>query len=57
MAHYGVRHVNFADDDFFGPGRSGREGALSLARALQERQLGVTFLVSCRPDNLDEGVC
>jgi anaerobic magnesium-protoporphyrin IX monomethyl ester cyclase len=56
VSDYGVRHINFADDDFFGPGQMGRERALALAGALQEKQLGLTFLVSCRPDNLDEAV-
>ena len=55
LAHdYGVRHVNFVDDDFLGPGRRGKERALAIASLLEARRLGVTFIISARPDNLDE---
>lgn len=53
---YGVKHINFADDDFFGPGRRGRDRAMAIGDALVKRKLNVTFLVSCRPDSLDEVV-
>lgn len=52
----GIGHLVFADDDFFGVGRWGKERALAIGNILAKRRLDVTFIVSCRPDNLDEEV-
>lgn len=50
--HPGVE-VKFLDDQFIGPGRSGREEAFALAEALIERDLGVSFSIFARADSVE----
>lgn len=53
VENFGVRHINFADDDFFGPGRKGKRRARAIAQALKSREVDVTFAVPTRADGLD----
>jgi len=50
LAGAGVTHVYFADPNFMGPGRNGRERAMDLADRM--RGLGISFGMETRPGDL-----
>jgi len=43
----------FADPNFCGPGKRGRERAAALARGIRRRLPGITFGMECRADNVE----
>ncbi|MEI6179472.1 MAG: radical SAM protein [Chloroflexales bacterium] len=51
--HYGVRHVEFVDDNFIGPGKQGHERAAAIARGILARGLTLTFRIYCRADDIE----
>ncbi len=54
-AHPDKRRFYFVDPNFFGPGRSGRERALALARLIRER-FTIRFGLEGRVNDIDEEV-
>ena len=46
----------FVDDQFVGPGRKGETYVLNIASEIRERELSVSFIVSCRVDEIEEDV-
>jgi hypothetical protein len=55
-ADFGVTHVLFSDDNFFGYGRLGHERALEFADLLGRKRLGVTFSIQSRVESFDGAV-
>ncbi len=51
--HYGVRHVEFVDDNFLGPGEAGYERAKAIALGIIAKGLHLTFRIYCRADDID----
>lgn len=51
-----VRELLFVDDEFFGGSEAGFERAMHLGRLLAERDLGISFAISCRAENVQEDV-
>lgn len=51
---WGVKAVSFNDDNFVGPGKSGRERALTFARENLRRGLSVKYNFWCRADTVEE---
>jgi anaerobic magnesium-protoporphyrin IX monomethyl ester cyclase len=52
----GITDIRFVDDDFIGPGRKTRERALEIARLIKGLNLGITFRIECRADEVDEDI-
>lgn len=50
----GVRYFYFADANFFGPGRAGRERAKDLADIILKEGLNIRFGMECRANDLEE---
>ncbi|MDI6761325.1 MAG: radical SAM protein, partial [Candidatus Brocadiaceae bacterium] len=50
----GVRYFYFADANFFGPGRAGRERAKELADIILKAGLNIRFGMECRANDLEE---
>ncbi|HHT9118252.1 MAG TPA: B12-binding domain-containing radical SAM protein [Candidatus Hypogeohydataceae bacterium YC38] len=50
----GVRYFYFADANFFGPGRAGRERAKELADIILTGGLNIRFGMECRANDLEE---
>src|SRR3989338_841422 len=50
----GVRYFYFADANFFGPGRAGRERARELADIILKERLNIRFGMECRANDLEE---
>ncbi|HHT9155137.1 MAG TPA: B12-binding domain-containing radical SAM protein [Candidatus Tripitaka sp. YC43] len=51
----GVRYFYFADANFFGPGRAGRERARELADIILKGGINIRFGMECRANDLEEG--
>lgn len=49
-----IRTFFFADDEFIGPGRKGKDRAYEIAREIMRRGLKVTFTFSARVNGIDE---
>lgn len=50
---YGVRQVNFVDDNWVGPGEKGRDRAFAFADLLEKQAWRVEFMVSARPEDVE----
>ncbi len=50
---YGERHFYFADANFFGPGRKGKERASELANLLVENSINIKFGIECRVNDVE----
>lgn len=50
----GERYFYFADANFFGPGRKGRERACELARLLTEKGIKIRFGIECRVNDVED---
>ncbi|MHA1649592.1 MAG: B12-binding domain-containing radical SAM protein [Candidatus Helarchaeota archaeon] len=46
-----IHFVNFADNNFFGPGKAGKQRVKELAQAIIDRNLEIEWHTSARPDN------
>jgi radical SAM superfamily enzyme YgiQ (UPF0313 family) len=51
---YGERYFYFADANFFGPGRKGKERADKLARMIIEQDMKINFGIECRVNDVEE---
>lgn len=51
---YGVTSISFADDDFFGPGRAGKERARRIGEEILQRGLMIEFHISLRANDVEE---
>ncbi len=51
-----ARYFYFADPNFCGPGKKGRERVARLAHLIRMRLPGVTFGMECRADNVEEAL-
>ncbi len=51
---YGERYFYFADANFFGPGRKGKEWADKLARMIIEQDMKINFGIECRVNDVEE---
>lgn len=51
---YGVKKVMFYDDDFLGHSIEGKKHALEICDELIKRELGITFRMQCRIDEVEE---
>jgi radical SAM superfamily enzyme YgiQ (UPF0313 family) len=49
----GLDRVTFVDENFMGPGRSGRRHAVEVARQLRARVPGIRFNLACRPNDVE----
>lgn len=45
--------VTFVDENFMGPGRSGRRHAIEVAEQIRDRAPGIQFNFACRPNDVD----
>jgi anaerobic magnesium-protoporphyrin IX monomethyl ester cyclase len=50
---WGVRTLRFSDDNFFGSCNEGKARAREIAAILLERNLGITFTIECRVDDIE----
>jgi anaerobic magnesium-protoporphyrin IX monomethyl ester cyclase len=50
---WGAKYFYFADPNFFGPGRRGRDRIRTLARMIKEQLPGISFGMECRSDNVE----
>ncbi len=50
----GMRYFYFADANFFGPGRAGKERAKNLADILLKERLNIRFGMECRANDLEK---
>ncbi|MFN3467415.1 MAG: B12-binding domain-containing radical SAM protein, partial [Candidatus Brocadiales bacterium] len=50
----GVSYFYFADANFFGPGRAGRERASNLAEIILKEKLNIRFGMECRANDLEK---
>lgn len=48
-----VSRIHFIDDNFIGPGESGRTRALDIARGIREANTGLRWKIDMRPDRVD----
>jgi radical SAM superfamily enzyme YgiQ (UPF0313 family) len=53
MGTFGVTNFYFVDDNFIGPGSSGRKRAVEFAELLIEDRMNVTFGISCRANDIE----
>lgn len=53
---YGVRQIEFADENFLGPGRAGRTRAQTIADYIRAHRLPLTFHLYCRADDIEESL-
>jgi radical SAM superfamily enzyme YgiQ (UPF0313 family) len=53
---FGVRRVDFQDDNFVGPGERGRARAVAIATQMQARRLELRFRLMCSADAVTEEV-
>ncbi|WP_250438712.1 radical SAM protein [Caballeronia sp. AZ1_KS37] len=51
-SHFALRELLIVDDEFFGGTDEGFERARVFARMLAERNLGLSFAISCRAENV-----
>jgi len=51
---YGERYFYFADANFFGPGRKGKERADKLARMIIEQDMKINFGIECRVNDIED---
>jgi len=49
---YMPRRMTFADENFMGPGRFGRQHALDVVNALKANDINIPFNFACRPNDL-----
>lgn len=56
VGRYGVKRVQFWDDNFMGPGEVGKERAHELAAAIVQAGLRITFSMECRVNDVEPGV-
>lgn len=52
--NYDAKIISFLDDNFIGPGVSGKRDLQALTNILKERDLKCFFEISCRPDYIDK---
>ncbi|HAI21615.1 MAG TPA: hypothetical protein DCM14_06970 [Clostridiales bacterium UBA8153] len=52
-SQYGIRAVNFVDDNFLGTGERGRRQARLLADSLIAAGTGISFSLTCRADGVE----
>jgi len=50
---HGERHFYFADANFFGPGRKGKECARELARLIVDNGINIKFGIECRVNDVE----
>jgi radical SAM superfamily enzyme YgiQ (UPF0313 family) len=53
---HGVRQIEFADENFIGPGRTGRARAQAIADRIRAHRLPLTFHLYCRADDIEESL-
>lgn len=53
LAATGARQITFVDENFIGPGRTGRRHAVDVAAELRRRRLHVAFNIACRADDVE----
>jgi len=51
---HGERYFYFADANFFGPGRKGKERARELARLLVDNSIHIKFGIECRVNDVED---
>jgi radical SAM superfamily enzyme YgiQ (UPF0313 family) len=51
---HGERYFYFADANFFGPGRKGKERACELATLLVDNSINIKFGIECRVNDVDD---
>ncbi|GAX59524.1 Fe-S oxidoreductase [Candidatus Scalindua japonica] len=52
--NYGEKYFYFADANFFGPGRNGKERACQLANLIVDKELNINFGIECRVNDVEE---
>ncbi len=50
----GERYFYFADANFFGPGKKGRERACELANLIMDKGLNIKFGIECRVNDIED---
>lgn len=50
---YGCRYFRFLDDNFMGPGKTGRARAAEIAKEILRRKLKIEFVFMCRANDVD----
>src|SRR3989338_7552039 len=50
----GERYFYFADANFFGPGKNGKERACKLAGLIMDKGLNIKFGIECRVNDIDD---
>jgi anaerobic magnesium-protoporphyrin IX monomethyl ester cyclase len=50
----GERYFYFADANFFGPGKNGKERACELAKLIVDKDLNIKFGIECRVNDIDD---
>jgi radical SAM superfamily enzyme YgiQ (UPF0313 family) len=53
FASRGVQTFSFVDDNFLGPGKIGKQRALTIAQLMKQHIPDVTFNMSCRANDVD----
>jgi radical SAM superfamily enzyme YgiQ (UPF0313 family) len=53
IASAGLTRVTFIDENFMGPGNTGRRHALDIAAEIRQRELQVAFNFGCRASDVD----
>ncbi|MFQ5963901.1 MAG: B12-binding domain-containing radical SAM protein [Candidatus Scalinduaceae bacterium] len=51
---YGERYFYFADANFFGPGKKGKERACEIARLIKGKDLKINFGIECRVNDIED---
>ncbi len=51
---YGERYFYFADANFFGPGRKGKERVDKLARMIMDQDMKINFGIECRVNDVED---
>lgn len=54
VRNYGVRYIDFADDNLIGGGLPGKARARAIGQEIMRRQLDVEFYFICRPNDVDQ---
>lgn len=50
----GVKYFYFADANFIGPGRKGKERACDIADLIREKDLNINFGIECRANDVED---
>lgn len=54
VARFQIPSFFFIDDNFIGPGRSGKQRAATIAEEILRRELEIDFTLYCRADDVEE---